>query len=115
MARDGQETSGPEFDAQRPDEMGRALNARGNRALEHRRHDGCSFYGILSAPGAPRTWREVLGVRPQKRDRSIVRQAYRRMIQQHHPDRPGSSHNAMTELNAALATAESELKEQKEC
>lgn len=37
------------------------------------------------------------------------------MIQQHHPDRPGSSHNAMTELNAALATAESELKEQKEC
>lgn len=51
-----------------------------------------------------------IGRSPQKRDRSIVRQACSRF-----PDRPGSSHSAMTELNAALATAESELKEQKEC
>lgn len=66
-------------------------------------------FTALAAPDSPRTWREVLGVHPQVRDIALVRQAYRRLAQQHHPDRPGGSHDAMSELNVALAAAEREL------
>ncbi|WP_321878432.1 J domain-containing protein [Paraburkholderia bannensis] len=68
-------------------------------------------FSALPAPGASRTWREVLGLHSGERNMDIVRAAYRRLAQKHHPDRPGGSHDAMTDLNAALATAEKELKE----
>ncbi|WP_207000630.1 J domain-containing protein [Trinickia mobilis] len=84
------------------------------RAIE--RHGGAqildrAFTGFtaLPAPGAPRNWREVIGVGPGVRDMATVRAEYRRRAQEHHPDRPGGSHDAMTELNAALAAAEKEL------
>jgi hypothetical protein len=84
------------------------------RAIE--RHGGAqildrAFTGFtaLPAPSAPRSWREVIGVPPDVRDLAAVRTAFRRLAQQHHPDRPGGSHDAMTELNAALADAEKEL------
>ncbi|WP_174479157.1 J domain-containing protein [Paraburkholderia bannensis] len=67
-------------------------------------------FSALPAPGAPRTWREVLGLHSGERNMDIVRAAYRLLAQKHHPDRPGGSHDAMTDLNAALAAAEKELK-----
>lgn len=67
-------------------------------------------FSALPAPGAPRAWREVLGLHSGERNMDIVRAAYRRLAQKHHPDRPGGSHDAMTDLNAALAAAEKELK-----
>lgn len=66
-------------------------------------------FTALPSPSAVRTWREVIGVRPDVRDMATVRVEYRRRAQEHHPDRPGGSHDRMTELNAALAAAEKEL------
>lgn len=84
------------------------------RAIE--RHGGAqildrAFTGFtaLAAPGAPRGWREVLGIEPNVTNIGIVRACYRRLAMDKHPDRPGGSHDAMTELNAALAAAEKEL------
>ncbi len=84
------------------------------RAIE--RHGGAqildrAFTGFtaLPAPSAPRHWREIIGVEPHVRDLAMVRSEYRRRAAQHHPDRAGGSHEAMTELNAALAAAEKEL------
>jgi len=65
-------------------------------------------FTALPSPTAQRTWREVLGVAPDVRDMSMVRSAYRVLASRHHPDK-GGSHDAMTELNAALAAAEKEL------
>lgn len=66
-------------------------------------------FAALAAPGRARHWREVLGVPPEMREMWQIRDAYRRRAMQLHPDRPGGSHDAMTELNAALAAAEQEL------
>lgn len=83
------------------------------RAIE--RHGGAqildrAFTGFtaLPAPGASRTWREIIGVGPGERDLTAVRLAYKRAASSAHPDK-GGSHAAMTELNAALAAAEKEL------
>ncbi|WP_293039509.1 J domain-containing protein [Paraburkholderia sp.] len=84
------------------------------RAIE--RHGGAqildrAFTGFttLPSPGAPQHWREVIGVPPHVHDISAVRDEYRRRAAQHHPDRPGGSHDAMTALNVALGAAEREL------
>ncbi|MFP3564751.1 hypothetical protein [Paraburkholderia sp. SIMBA_030] len=66
-------------------------------------------FTALPSPGAVRHWREVIGVGPEVRDLTAIRSEYRRRAAQHHPDRAGGSHDAMTELNAALAAAEKEL------
>lgn len=65
-------------------------------------------FRALPAPEGRRTWREVLAVRP---DDTIedVRRAFRHLAAKCHPDRPGGSHESMTELNAAMADAEREL------
>jgi hypothetical protein len=68
-------------------------------------------FTALPAPGAKRHWREVIGVGPDVSDLAAVRAEYRRRAAQHHPDRAGGSHDAMTELNAALAQAEKELEQ----
>ncbi|MFM0357966.1 hypothetical protein PQR12_31130 [Paraburkholderia nemoris] len=68
-------------------------------------------FTALPAPGAARSWREVIGVGPDVRDLAVVRAEYRRRVQEHHPDRPGGSHDAMAELNTAFAAAEKELKQ----
>lgn len=83
------------------------------RAIE--RHGGAqildrAFTGFtaLPAPGAVRHWREVLGVGPLERDMAVIRLAFKRAASSAHPDK-GGSHQAMTDLNAALAAAEKEL------
>jgi hypothetical protein len=66
-------------------------------------------FTALPAPTAARSWREVIGVEVSVNDLAAVRAEFRRRAAQHHPDRPGGSHDAMTELNVALAAAEREL------
>ncbi|TAM15920.1 MAG: J domain-containing protein [Pandoraea sp.] len=84
------------------------------RAIE--RHGGAqildrAFTGFtaLAAPARTRHWREVIGVETGVTNIGLVRVAYRRRAMELHPDRPGGSHDAMAELNAALAAAEKEL------
>lgn len=84
------------------------------RAIE--RHGGAqildrAFTGFtaLPEPGRARPWREVLGAHPAETKMDVIRILYRRRAMELHPDRPGGSHDAMTELNAALAAAEKEL------
>lgn len=84
------------------------------RAIE--RHGGAqildrAFTGFTALPSAraPRSWREVIGVPTFETSIAEVRAVYRRRAMELHPDRPGGSHDAMTELNAALAAAEKEL------
>ena len=82
------------------------------RAIE--RHGGAqildrAFTGFSALPPpAARHWREVIGVAPAVRDMPSVRIAFRRRAAQVHPDK-GGTHEAMTELNAALNAAEKEL------
>ena len=66
-------------------------------------------FTALPSPGNARTWREILGLYSGERNMEIVRAAYRRLASVVHPDK-GGSHEAMTELNAALAEAVKELK-----
>lgn len=65
-------------------------------------------FAALPPPGAPKTWREVLGVHPDERDMAVVRRFYKLAASVHHPDK-GGSHEVMAELNVALARAEKEL------
>lgn len=66
-------------------------------------------FTALPSPGTPRHWRDVIGIAPHVRDLATVRAEYRRRAAERHPDRAGGSHEAMTELNAALTAAEKEL------
>jgi DnaJ domain len=81
------------------------------RAIE--RHGGAvilerAFTGFTALPapgqGAARTWWEVLQV-PRQSTREAVKHAYRKLASQFHPDKPGGSHAAMSELNAAQEAA----------
>lgn len=47
-------------------------------------------FAALPAPGAPREWWQVLGV-PQNALPSAIRDAYRALRSQHHPDRGGDA------------------------
>jgi hypothetical protein len=71
-----------------------------------------SFSGFLALPapgaGASKHWSEVLRV-PKDCSREDVKSAYRRLASQYHPDKPGGSHEAMTELNAAQEAALKEV------
>jgi hypothetical protein len=80
------------------------------RAIE--RHGGAmvlerAFTGFtaLPAPGARREWWEVLGLTRSAATRDSVREAFRRLASQHHPDKPGGSHEKMAELNSAQDAA----------
>jgi hypothetical protein len=84
----------------------RAIDRHGGAQILDRAFTG---FTALPAPGASRHWRDVLGVEPGVANIGIVRTLYRALAMQRHPDRPGGSHDAMTELNAALAAAEKEL------
>jgi hypothetical protein len=84
------------------------------RAIE--RHGGAqildrAFTGFtaLPEPGRVRPWREVIGVPEWETNIGEVRAVFRRRAMELHPDRAGGSHDAMAELNAALASAEREL------
>lgn len=73
-----------------------------------------SFKGFTLALPAPgrRTWREVLGFnaeRPGVITRERIEGAYRLAAHDCHPDKPGGSHEAMAELNAAREAALGEI------
>lgn len=65
-------------------------------------------FKALPAPPGTKTWRELLGVAATERNMATVRAAYKRLASTAHPDK-GGTHQAMTDLNAALADAEKEL------
>lgn len=65
-------------------------------------------FEALPAPLDTKTSRELLGVAATERNMGAVRAAYKRLASTAHPDK-GGSHATMTELNAALATAEREM------
>jgi hypothetical protein len=68
-----------------------------------------TFAGFRALPApTSKSWREVIGGDADVRDMPTVRIAYKRRAGQLHPDK-GGSHEAMTELNAALQAAEREL------
>lgn len=67
-------------------------------------------FAALSSPTAKRHWRETLGFTATALvDGEILRQRYRALAMQRHPDRDGGSEEAMVELNAAMQQAELEL------
>lgn len=81
------------------------------------RHGGlhivrATFSGLqaLPSPSPKRPWREVLGIitsGPVTAEN--IEAAYRRLSKQRHPDVPGGSHEAMTELNRARQEALAEI------
>ncbi len=84
------------------------------RAIE--RHGGArvlerAFTGFtaLPAPTAAKYWREVMLFSAATPTRDQLRQRYRELARNRHPDRDGGSDAAMSELNVAMAAAEKEL------
>lgn len=68
-----------------------------------------SGFTALPAPGSTsRTWRDVLNIGPSA-DLGMAKAAYRQLSIERHPDKPGGSHDAMAELNAAWAQAQEAL------
>ncbi|WP_208624220.1 hypothetical protein [Paraburkholderia eburnea] len=84
----------------------RAIERHGGAQILDRAFTG---FAALAAPAAGRPWREVIGVSQTECDLAAVRVAFRRRASAVHPDK-GGSHGEMSELNAALAAAEKELK-----
>jgi hypothetical protein len=85
------------------------------RAIE--RHGGAlilerAFMGFdaLPAPGQTmaRGWMDILGV-GEDVTLETAQAAYRKLSSVHHPDKPGGSHEAMSELNWAWAQAQAAL------
>lgn len=68
-------------------------------------------FAALPAPGgSKRPWRDVLGWAPHHSpSREEIESSYRQKAKERHPDAPGGSHEAMSELNAAKAAALKEL------
>lgn len=64
-------------------------------------------FTALPAPGASKSWRDVLGVEPGW-DLDRVRVTYRGLAAVNHPDR-GGNHERMAEINAAWEQAQKEL------
>jgi hypothetical protein len=68
-----------------------------------------AFTGFIAlpAPGAAKTWREVLGVGPHE-NLMAAKWAYRALASENHPDKGGSPAR-MAEINAAWAQAQEAL------
>jgi len=80
----------------------RAIERHGGAAILERAFTG---FVALPAPGAARSWREVLGIPSSMgTNRDSINAAYRRLAGAAHPDR-GGSHAAMSELNRAREDA----------
>jgi len=68
-----------------------------------------TFTGFLALPApAGKHWTDVLAL-PRDCSREDVKAAYRRLASQHHPDKPGGSHEKMAELNLAQQQALGEV------
>lgn len=66
-----------------------------------------TFRGFLLAAPMGRNWWEVLGV-SERASPEDIREAYRKLVLVHHPDR-GGSNDFMAELNSAWQAAQSRL------
>lgn len=67
-------------------------------------------FAVLPAPGARRPWREVFGYRDDARPlRGWVDARYRELAKVRHPDKPGGSHDLMSELTRARDEALKEI------
>lgn len=68
-----------------------------------------TFTGFLSLPApAGKSWREVLELQGRVSAADVDR-AYRQLASKRHPDKPGGSNEAFSELNAAREAALKEL------
>jgi len=78
-----------------------AAHIEATRAIE--RHGVASvremFSGFAALP-APKKWFEVLGI-SESSNATVIIAAYRALAAKRHPDKPGGSHDAMSELNKA--------------
>ncbi len=62
-------------------------------------------YKALPAMPAARAWWEVLGLGPDARG-PIIKERFRELSRQHHPDRPNGNPSVMAEISAAYQEAE---------
>lgn len=79
----------------------RAIERHGGAEILQRAFTG---FTALAAPTSTRSWWDVLRV-PKQSTREAVKTAYRALASKAHPDKPGGSHEAMAELNAAQEAA----------
>lgn len=85
----------------------RAIERHGGAQILDRAFTG---FAALPSPDSKRHWRQVLGfVDGQLVNRAAIKDQYRRLARQHHPDRAGGSDSAMSELNVAVTEAEREI------
>ena len=82
----------------------RAIERHGGAAILERAFTG---FTALPAPGAARTWREVLDI-PGRPDADILKTAYRLAASKAHPDK-GGTNERMAEVNSAYEQARKEL------
>lgn len=82
------------------------------------RHGGlhivrATFRGFTALPAPTKKgWREIMDFMPGDEaqiTRDVIESRFKRLASQRHPDRPGGSHDAMTELNAAKSQALKEI------
>lgn len=66
-------------------------------------------FAALSGPSSARDWRTVLGLTNTAPSLEQARQQYRLLSSQHHPDKPGGSHERQQELNVAWEEAQKAL------
>ena len=87
----------------------RAIERHGGAAILDRAFTGFTALEFNPDGARTRTWRDVFGVVDGPMPMEFVKRKYRELASERHPDKPGGSHEAMTELNVALAEAEKEL------
>lgn len=68
-------------------------------------------FAALPAPGTTRPWRVVMEFMGSDPDRREIDARYRDLSRKRHPDQPGGSHDAMSELNHAREEALKEIGE----
>lgn len=63
----------------------------------------------LPSPEGKRGWREVLGITSSNVTSNDITEAYRKMAEECHPDKPNGSNEKMSELNRARAEAKAAI------
>jgi hypothetical protein len=84
----------------------RGVEELGGGTMMEKTFDG---FMAIPAPKEARTWREVFGFGPGRVSREQVDAAYRQASKKAHPDAPGGSHDAMSDLNRAREEALREI------
>lgn len=67
------------------------------------------FTPLLAGPGSKRPWREVFGIDSRAVTKASIEQRFRDLSKERHPDKPGGSHDAMSELSRARDEALREI------